>query len=148
MDRVMGRYWWALVSVPPVCAAGAWIAMLTIAGVTERHPIWNLTPRNVAEAAAFRDGAAVVRLVLSGSDVNAAGDVRAGIIQSQAATLTPVEAAAAARQAEMLQVLIDLGASPDASVWQRAYCISDADSVREVLARHRPAGAAEDCGEH
>jgi hypothetical protein len=143
-----GRCWWALVSVPPVCAAGAWIAVLTIAGVTDRHPVWNLTPRNVAEAAAFRDGAAVVRFVLSGSNLNASGDVRAGIIRSEAAVLTPVEAAAAARQAEMLQLLMDLGASPDASVWQRAYCISDADSVREVLAKHRPAGAAEDCDQH
>ena len=143
-----GRYWWAFVSLPPVCVACAWIAMLTITAATGSHPIWNLTPRNAAEAAAFRDSAAVVRFVLSGSDLNAPGEVRGGIIRSQAAVLTPVEAAAAARQAEMVQVLIDLGASPDAAVWQRAYCISDADSVRDVLARRRPAGASEDCGEH
>ena len=33
----------------------------------------------------------------------------------------------------MVQLLLDFGASPDAAVWQRAYCISDADSVRELL---------------
>ena len=143
-----GRYWWAVVSLPPVCVACAWLAVLAIAAGGGSHPIWNLTPRNPAEAAAFRDSAAVVRFVLSGSDLNAPGDVRGGVIGSQAAVLTPVEAAAAARQAEMLQVLIDLGASPDASVWQRAYCISDADSVREVLARYRPPGASEMCGDH
>ena len=51
-----------------------------------------------------------------------------------------IEAAAAARQREMVQVLLELGAAPDPAVWQRAYCISDADSVRELLRSSRPPG--------
>jgi hypothetical protein len=148
MDRVTGsdRWWW-LVAVPPVGGALAWITALAVTAVTGTHPIWTLTPRNLAEAAAFRDGGAVVRFVAAGQDINQAGEVRGGVVLSDTAMLTPIEAAAAARQREMLQVLLDLGATPDAAVWQRAYCISDADSVRELLESNRPAGTADDCAE-
>ena len=138
---------WLLAAVPPLATALAWIAALMMTAVTGTHPIWTLTPRNLAEAAAFRDGGAVVRFVQAGGDINEAGEVRGGVIRSEAAVMTPVEAAAAARQREMLQVLLDLGATPDAHVWQRAYCISDADSVRELLEANRPPGAADDCAE-
>ena len=137
----------ALVSIPPILAAIAWLAVLAIAGVTDRHPIWNLQPSNLAEAVTFRDAGAVVRRIDAGEDPNGAGEVRPGVILPESATLTPLEAAAASRQAEMVQLLLDLGASLDANVWQRAWCISDASSVRSVLASHRPAGAVENCAE-
>jgi len=136
-----------IVAAPVAAAALIWLAVLTAAGVTGTHPIWNLTPRNVAEAAALRDPAAVVRLIEAGSDANEPGEVRARVVLDETATLTPVEAAAAAREREMVQLLFDMGASPDANVWHRAYCISNADSVREVLESHRPAGAIEHCPE-
>ena len=138
---------WMLVAVPPIGVALAWMAALVVAGATGTDPIWNVTPRNLAEAAAFRDGGAVVRFFEAGHDLNQSSEVRGGIVLRGTAMLTPVEAAAAARQREMLQVLLDLGASPDASVWHRAYCISDADSVRDLLASNRPPGAVEDCAE-
>ena len=137
----------ALVSVPPILLAFVWLGVLTIAGVTGRHPIWNLQPRNLAEAVTFRDAGAVVRRIDAGADPNRSGEVRARVILPESATLTPLEAAAASREAEMVQLLLDLGASLDANVWQRAWCISDASSVRSVLASHRPAGAAENCVE-
>lgn len=136
---------WVLVAVPPVVTALMWIGALMMTAVSGTHPIWTLTPRNLAEAAAFRDGGAVVRFVTAGHDINQPGEVRGGVVGSGTAMLTPIEAAAAARQREMLQVLLDLGARPDASVWQRAYCISDANSVRELLDANRPPGAADDC---
>ena len=135
----------ALVSLPPILTFAGWMAMLAVTAVAGRHPIWNLEPRNLPEAVAFRDAAAVVRRVERGEDPNRAGDVRAGAVLPEATSLTPVEVAAAARQGEMVQLLLDLGASPDRSVWQRAWCISDASAVREVLEAHRPAGATEDC---
>ena len=137
----------ALVSIPPILLAIAWLAILAIAGITGRDPIWNLQPRNLSEAAAFRDTGAVVRRIEAGEDPNRPGEVRPGPILPESATLTPVEAAAASRHFEMVQLLIDLGASLDANVWQRAWCISDASEVRSVLASHRPAGAAENCVE-
>ena len=134
-----------IVSLPPILTFAGWMAMLAVTAVTGRHPIWNLEPRNLPEAVAFRDAAAVLRRVERGEDLNRAGDVRAGVVLPETASLTPVEVAAAARQGEMVQLLLDLGASPDAIVWQRAWCISDASAVREVLEAHRPAGATEDC---
>lgn len=136
-----------LVAAPPICAAILWAAMLAVAGLTGQHPVWDLRPRNLAEAAAFRDGGAVVRLVERGDDINRPEEVRAGVVLREPATLTPIEAAAAARQREMVQLLLDLGASLDAPVWQRAFCISDADSVRDLLASHRPPGARDECVE-
>ena len=134
-----------LVSLPSILVFTGWTAMLAIAAVTGRHPIWSLEPRNLPEAVAFRDPGAVVRRIDSGEDPNRAAEVRAGVALDETASLTPIEAAAAARQGEMVQLLLDLGASPDATVWQRAWCISDASAVRDVLETHRPPGATEDC---
>ena len=119
--------------------------MLAVAGITGQHPIWTVQPRNLAEAAAFRDGAAVVRRVEAHEDINRAEEVRARVVLPTAATLTPIEAAAATRERGMVQLLIDLGASLDAEVWQRAFCISDSDEVRELLAANRPSGAKDEC---
>ena len=148
MDRVAANdRIWMLVAVPPALTVVAWLSTLAIAAVTGTHPIWSFVPHNLAEAAAFRDGGAVVRFVTEGHDINAAGEVRGGVVKDETLTLTPIEAAAAARQREMVQVLLELGAAPDAAVWQRAYCISDADSVRELLRSIRPPDAKDDCAE-
>lgn len=136
-----------LVSLPPILTFGGWMAALAITAVTGHHPIWDLEPRNLPEAVAFRDAAAVVRRAARGEDLNRAAEVRTLIVPSETVTLTPIEAAAVARQGELVQLLVDLGASPDAIVWQRAWCISDATSVREVLDALRPPGATEDCAE-
>lgn len=137
----------ALVAVPPVLLAIAWLAVPVVTGLTSRHPIWNLVPRNLPEAVAFRDAGAVARRIDAGEDPNRPAEVRARVILPESATLTPLEAAAASRQAEMILLLLDLGASLDAGVWQRAWCISNEPGVRSVLASHRPADAAEDCVE-
>ena len=137
----------ALVSLPPILAFAGWTAVLAIAAATGHHPVWNLEPRNLPEAVAFRDAAALVRRVERGEDLNRAADVRTLEVLDETVTLTPIEAAAVARQGELVQLLLDLGASPDAIVWQRAWCISDATSVREALDARRPPGAMEDCVE-
>lgn len=136
-----------VVALPPACVALAWLAMLGIAAITGRHPIWGQQPQNLVEAAALQDGAAVIRFVEQRQDVNLPAAVRAGVMSRSAQSLTPIEAAAATREAEMVQLILDLGATPDAVVWQRAFCISDADGVRERLAAHRPSGAVDECAE-
>ena len=136
-----------LVALPPVLGAIAWLVTLALAGATGTHPVWDLQSRNLAEAAAFRDSGRLVRLVDSGEDPNRPAEVRGGVILPTSATLVPIEAAAGSREVTMVQLLLDLGASPDAEAWQRAWCISDADSVRSLLAAHRPEGALEECPE-
>jgi hypothetical protein len=134
-----------LVTLPPVLGAVAWLVTLAVTGATGTHPVWELQPRNMAEAAAFRDSGALARLAEAGEDPNRPSEVRAIAILSAPATLFPIEAAAASREVGMVQLMLELGASPDADAWQRAWCISDAQSVRELLALHRPEGALEDC---
>jgi hypothetical protein len=85
----------------------------------------------------------VVRLAAR-EDINQPAEVRAGVIGSKA-RLSPIEAAAATREREMVQLLLELGASPDAAVWQRAVCISVGEGVRALLAEHRPTGASDEC---
>ena len=134
-----------IMAVPAVLTAVAWLAMLAVTAVTGTHPIWSLSPRNLSEAAALRDIGGLVRLARDGQDINQPAEVRARLILDEAAMLTPLEAAAAARDEALAGLVIELGARPDAAVWNRAFCISDADSVRRVLQAHRPAGAVEDC---
>jgi hypothetical protein len=143
----MNRSRWiiAAVALPPVFVATAWLVVLAWWWVTGQHPIWTMAPGNLAEAAAFRDGADVVRRVARGEDPNQPGRIRAGIIASDAVTLRPLEAAAAVREREMVQLLLEVGAIFDTALWQRAWCISDASSVREVLDAHRPSGADNYC---
>jgi len=148
MDRVTGSSrLWLVVSLPPVITALAWIGTLALTAMTGTHPIWATTASNLAEAAAYRDGGAVVRFVEAGQQIGQPAEVRGGVIQPETTTLTPVEAAAAARDETVVQLLFDLGASPDPAGWHRAFCISDASRVREILKAHRPPGVVEDCAQ-
>ena len=135
-----------LVAVPPIAGALLWLGVL-VASAVSAHPIWPMEAANLAEAVALRDAATVARYVEQGADVNGASEVRARLILDDAAMLTPIEAAAGTRDEGLAQLLFDLGAAPDPVVWNRAFCISDADRVRDVLMAHRPEGAVEDCGD-
>lgn len=135
-----------LVSAPVVALAIGWLAMLALAS-NGAHPIWDLQPRNLAEAAAFRDGGAIVRRVWSGDDPSAPGEVRPGFISRMPVTLTPIEAAAQARRPELVRLLLDAGARLDAMSWSRVWCGADDADIRTILTPYRPQGAARECGE-
>jgi hypothetical protein len=146
MGPVRREHWLAaLVAGPPILAIVAWLAVLSYSWTTGRHPIWTATPRNLAEAAALRDGAAVIRRFERGEGPNDAAEVRADILSHRAMTMKPLAAAAGARDREMVQLLLELGAVVDASVWQQAWCISNAPSVRDLLTTLRPPGATDYC---
>ena len=135
-----------LVAVPPIAGALFWLGAL-VASAVSAHPIWPTQAANLAEAVALRDAAAVARYAEQGADINASAEVRARLVLDDAAMLTPIEAAAGARDEGLAQLLFDLGAAPDPAVWNRAFCISDADRVRDVLRMYRPDGAVEECGD-
>lgn len=136
---------WVIGSIFAIAGVLAVVWLAIVARGVDRHPFLGIEPRNLAEAAAFRDGAAVVRRVQAGEDLERPAVVRAGIIGPEAVELTPLEAAAAQRRPEVIQLLMALGAAPDAQVWRRAWCISGDADVRALLDRHRPADAHPEC---
>jgi hypothetical protein len=111
-------------------------------------PVWNVEPLTLPEAAALHDNGEAVRLIMRGADPNKADAVRANFARNQAATLTPLEAAVAIRRADMVQVLLDNGASLDAGTWTRLFCFAnvvDAGEVRTLLNEQRPEHASDSC---
>jgi hypothetical protein len=133
-----------LVAAPAIAVAIAWITVLALA-VLWRHPMWGLTPRNLAEAAAFRDGAAIVQMVRQGHDINAAGEVREGFIARRPVVVTPLEAAVDGRRGEIVRLLLHLGASPDAATIARLWCRTDDSEIRTILKPPRPEDATALC---
>jgi hypothetical protein len=135
----------ALVAAPVVASAVLWLGALATAAVTGHHPIWNLQGRNLPEAVAFRDPAAVIRLVQQGGDIDAAAEVRPVGGLHEPTVLRPIEAAGLSRQAEMVQLILDLGASLDAQTWQRAWCFAGDSGARDPLKMRRPPDADDHC---
>ena len=111
-------------------------------------PLWAVEPITLSEAAALRDNGEVVRLIESGEDVNGASKVRSDILSARSLVVTPIEAAVAAERADMVELLLENGARPDAVLWTRLMCFSasvEADDVRALLEPRRPEGSVEGC---
>ncbi|HXD18336.1 MAG TPA: hypothetical protein VN654_15085 [Vicinamibacterales bacterium] len=140
----MGRLSTLAVTVPVIALAVAWLALLGAERIGI-SALWGLIPRNLAEAAAFRDGAAIVRAVARGENPDAPAEVRAGFLSTEPLALTPLEAAARVSGEEVVRLLLDLGAGRDAAAWTRAWCSTGADAVRAELSAARPADAATEC---
>jgi hypothetical protein len=129
-------------------AASAALLVMTAAGV---NPFWTPQAANISESAALRDAATVVQRIQRGEDIAAAHSVRAGILFDRAVTVTPVEAAVAARRAEVVDAI--LTERPfDTAEWQRVFCLASTmpdEDIREVVDAHRPEGAADgDCSSY
>jgi len=87
------------------------LAVAVIAGwAAGANPFWPTPDLNVAEAAAVRDHAEVVRLIESGQNPNRAWPIRVGIIDDAVHTMTPLEAAVEIRRLELVKLLIRHGA--------------------------------------
>jgi hypothetical protein len=124
--------------------AAASLVALTLTAV-DRHPIWPHQSLSLAEAAGVRDEAEVTRLVEDGADPNARYPVRPGVVFDVAMRLTPLEAAVAARDPEMVDRLLTLGAVMDATLWGYLRCIADDRRVGPMLDSRRPEGSVANC---
>ena len=119
------------------------LCAMTLAGP---NPYWTQQPVNMSEAAALRDAATVVNLIRHGADPREPHPVRAGALFDHAVTMTPLEAAVAARRPEVVDVILSVR-PPDAAGWTGAACLARSvpdEDIRQVVAAHRPEGAAVD----
>jgi len=125
------------------------IAVAHLAGVALGHDrMWPTETLTLSEAAALRDEAEVLLLIGRGADPNAPGVVRRDFLRGTEDVLTPLEAAVGARREQMIELLLQLGATLDAPTWTRLTCFAerhDAPAAGRVLAAHRPDGADADC---
>jgi hypothetical protein len=129
----------------PGCALAAASAVALTLAVVDRHPMWPHQPLNLTEAAGTRDEAEVTRLVEDGADATVAHSIRPGLLFDVETRLTPLEAAVAARDPEMLDRLFDLGIEVDASLWTHLRCLADERRTAPILDARRPPGAVLDC---
>ena len=117
------------------------LCAMTFAGA---NPYWTEEPVNISEAAALRDAATVVNLIQRGADPRRAYPVPAGRLFDRAITVTPLEAAVAARRPEVVDAILS-ARSLDAAAWAAAICLARSvpdEDMAHVVAAHRPEGAA------
>jgi hypothetical protein len=111
-------------------------------------PLWRVEPLTLAEAAALRDNGEVVRLIHAGGNPNAPATVRAEFLRNDPLTITPLEAAVGSDRPDMIEVLLENGASLDAATWTQLMCFAtaiEADEAMDLLARRRPGDASPTC---
>ena len=125
----------ACAAVPPVVAfvlIGAFVA----AEAVGLRPL-GFEPANVSEAAAVGAAATSLRFIAEGADPDAPHPVAAGVLGTLPRTVNAIDAAIIGRQAEMIALLRNQGAT---TVAQRAKCLADAVDFPQALP---PLGIAE-----
>jgi hypothetical protein len=104
----------------------------------DEPPMWPRREVNLAEAAATRDEAEVVRLVEGGADPDVRYPIGRGFVAGGPTELTPLEASVANDDPAMLEQLLQHGAAFDAATWNRLRCIAEGEGVIAELDRRRP----------
>jgi hypothetical protein len=111
-------------------------------------PLWTVEDMTLSEAAALRDNGEVARLIELGEDVNGTSLVRPDILADHSLLVTPIEAAVAAKRADMVELLLEHGARMDVAMWTRLMCFSSsvkAEDVLSLLEPRRPEASVENC---
>ena len=145
------RFRWlpAVAASVPACALGVMTALALALATVDSHPMWPEQSFNLSEAAALRDSAQVVWLLSQGEDPTVRRSVRAGYLENETVAVTPIEAAIAARRAEVLHLLLHYAPALEPAEWNRLRCLAavtrDADVVRLLDARRPHDATMPDC---
>ena len=114
------------------------------------HPTWHEEPVTMSEAAALQNSATVVRMMRDGDDPLVRLPVRAGLLAPTGVTVTPLEAAIAARRADVLDIVLWSMHTVDGQTWTHLRCVAagfgNADVLR-VLDQYKPAAVNSSCPE-
>src|SRR5688572_14966585 len=136
--------------------AGPSLVLLVAAGVILSAALGGYEPLagpedlTLAEAAAIRDEAEVLRLIRAGADPDAPAIVRRGILNDPGYLLTPLEAAVAAGHVEVVQLLVRNGAVIDGRNFPILSCLAQEHGETEILSflnQRAPAGVTVDCAD-
>ena len=95
----------AVALLAPLCAAMAWVAIVTGGERLGAAPFAGLAPRNSAEAAGLARAADVLRFLRMGEDPQDVYAVRPEIISSAVLRVTTLEAAMWSRQVELVKLI-------------------------------------------
>jgi len=127
-----------LTSLPTVCAAVPALVAVGFCGAVfgaavfgSTPTFWQGGPLTLAEAAALRDQGEVARLIESGADPDGEYDLRPDVLAIDHAT--PLEAAVAARRAEIIDLLMREGATLNESGWRRLHCAAVETGAADVV---------------
>lgn len=93
----------------PLAALLLFRVVLIVMSAAGGPPFWTTEPLTLSEAAAFRDGGEVARMLAAGHDPNGSYPVRRGAVRGRVAA-TPLEAAEAAERGEVVRLLRESGA--------------------------------------
>lgn len=138
-------FWSLLAPAAAWFTGAAAIVLASVAGFPALAVPADLT---LAEAAAIRDEAEVLKRIRSGADPNVPALVRRGIISDPEYLLTPLEAATAAGHVEVVRLLVANGAALNARNFPVLYCLAqtkEAADIVAVLKEHAPPGAIFNC---
>ena len=127
-------------------AAGTIVLVATLFGYRALAAPADLT---MSEAAVLRDEAELLRQMRHGVAPDMQYTIRRGMLSEQDYIMTPLEAAIAARHAEVVQLLVDNGAKLTDANLPRLICLarlSEATDIAALLQAHSPPDAeAVDC---
>ena len=97
----------------------------------------------ISEAVVTGNPALALELMADGADVDAPARVRPGLLERDVDRLTPLEAALLVRNLELLQLLLDVGATPSASGREDCLALEFLPEAIPLLrARHAEVGRA------
>lgn len=141
----MGRWATVAVTAPGCLLAVATTVALAMASCG-RHPLWSQEPMSLSEAASVRDEGEVARLIEDGADYDVRYRVRAGLVFGTATWLTPLEAAIAADDPQIVRALVGYGPPLNAERWTYLRCIAGGNEVPPLLDSLRGSDVQPDCG--
>lgn len=143
-DRSSGvhRHWPAVLVLLPAVALAVCAAALVLAASAGKYPFfWERRAFTMAEAAAVRDRAEVLRLIRAGEDPFHVQRVPAGVLSDRELRLTPLQAAVLARRGEVVDLLLWATHGVDGEAWSEAVCLArlvHAADVEQTLRRYEP----------
>lgn len=129
------------VAAPPVMLAVTSVVLCGL-GFAGANPFWPHTSLTLAEAAALRDRATVVRRLQQGADPLTASRIRPGVVSGDELMLTPMEAAIRENRDEIVGVLLERisreQSAPHVCAWLRQAVARKSGAIPGLLASRFP----------